>query len=905
MLTDPENLLLAYLHDPPDKALSIRDHVSRARDYAKALLERPVSEDEFARHADQVASAVERLPMPKFTADHPERAVGPVDGHLQVVHPLSGDWHPLSVSEHPPHDFIRGEFQRLAAVPDLRERFLACWRLLPERLAARFPWLDRLPADTRTPDHTIWNHLDITTGLRPAVAEAQGAAFLSFVLGPVQPFIAAARSVRDLWSGSMILSYLAFRAMMPVVEELGPTALVYPSLRETPLLDLWLRKKPELRKIMGKEPDVNVRKAPCLPHRFVAVVPSRLEGREEARNLARCCAEEALKAWKEIADAVKKELDHRWKGKPGWDRLWDTQIENYFDFRTAVLPCNEADDETLARLLAGSDTFSEAFPQAAAVRDLAEAIPEADRPSRYFQRSAGQWQHRLELSARLMEAQRSVRQVPAATPDEDVPPKCSVLGSYEQMGPAGLGESARFWDEAVEGFRKQTFDGVRLTARERFCAVSLVKRFCGPAFFGQELKLDRPERRFPDTATVAAATWLVQSRGRGFDWLDPDRVRDEHDRWSGQWLHWSTRNQDKDEIECPQEVFDQIKQARASAELKRPPAYYAILVMDGDDMGKWLSGQKSPQVREIMHPQLREQYFERLPRQDLVQKALNARRPVGPALHAAISEALANFALYVVPDVIQEHDGTLIYAGGDDVVALLPTGRALACARKLRRAFSGEQDVNNGADRGYYRVGVRDRLMMGREASLSAGLAVIHYKEDLRFALGEARRAEKRAKDGGKDALAVTVCRRSGEHGTALCGWDFVETVNRWVGKFKGDDSTPSREGASDRWAYHLKVELPTLRGLYALDPMAAEIRRQIRRAEKATQAAFPADDLEVAFRQYADFVLHGKRRPEDDAFRQAYPTAEEQERELCGRALEGFVALCQTASFLARGRDE
>ena len=44
-------------------------------------------------------------------------------------------------------------------------------------------------------------------------------------------FIESARSVRDLWSGSMILSWLTFQAMLPVVEQLGPTAVIYPLLR--------------------------------------------------------------------------------------------------------------------------------------------------------------------------------------------------------------------------------------------------------------------------------------------------------------------------------------------------------------------------------------------------------------------------------------------------------------------------------------------------------------------------------------------------------------------------------------------------------------------------------------------------------------------------------------------------
>jgi CRISPR-associated protein Cmr2 len=37
MAVNWSDLLLAYLHDPPDKALSIRGHVPRARDYAKIV----------------------------------------------------------------------------------------------------------------------------------------------------------------------------------------------------------------------------------------------------------------------------------------------------------------------------------------------------------------------------------------------------------------------------------------------------------------------------------------------------------------------------------------------------------------------------------------------------------------------------------------------------------------------------------------------------------------------------------------------------------------------------------------------------------------------------------------------------------------------------------------------------
>jgi CRISPR-associated protein Cmr2 len=877
-----EEQLLAYMHDPPDKALAIPGHGARARRYASVMLGRPVRLEDWEKHADHVAAAVERLPMPKAGSEA-ERAVGPLDHRLTVVHPLSGESHTIVVGD-VDENAVVAALQDLAGLPEPSERFLALWRLWPKRLAELHPSFARLPADTRTPDHTIWNHLDITAGMQPSLPN--NVAFLSFALGPVQSFIAAARTVRDLWSGSMILSYLAFQGMLPVIKKLGPASLVYPSLRGLPLLDLWLRKKTRIGSKV-EPPSTDVRKSPCLPNRFVAVVPWGQDG-DTAHELARSCQENAIMAWREMGSAVHRELMSRWQGQwPAWDKHWEEQVHDYFEVRTAVLPWNQAGDATLARLLTDASDFCKGFPEAEKVRRLAEAMPEADRPA-FAQRSAGQWQHRLELSARLMAAERGVRSVPAPTAGGLVPPKCSLLGSYEQMGPSGLDDSRRFWEQIAKEFQDHRIGGVRLGERERLCAVSLIKRFCGPAFFVEALELDDPRQlRLDDTATIAAARWLKEARDEGFSLLDPNQVRNRRrdGTWSGQWLHWSRENVDPDEEACPGDVFEQILRARASKKPGKVPAYYAVLQMDGDELGEWLSGTKSPSVEKVMHPKLRDEYFRKLPDQVHVTAALGARRPVGPALHAAISEALANFALHVVPAVVRKHHGTLIYAGGDDVLALLPTATALNCARELRHAFSGEPDVNGSADRGYFPADGRDLLMMGPTATVSAGLVVAHYKEDLRFVLNQARRAEKQAKEAGRNALQITVCRRSGEHTSALCPWDYVGRVTGWVKAFL--------DGASDRWAYHLKGELPTLQGV-GEPAMCAEIKRLVGRAEPETLAKLcpeqPKDAgqrLAESFVEYRSAQVNGQPR---------FATAAE--------ALANFITLCQTASFLARGRD-
>lgn len=892
---DWNDLLISFLHDPPDKALSIKGHENRAARYVSAAVGREVSRDELhggTRTEDILASIAERLPMPT-AGSQGERAVGQDNGRLTAFHPFSGSKIEFALDVRGLQESVVQE-QIEDAVKDLedpRQRFLAVWRLLPERLAARDSSYAHLPADTRIPDHTIWNHMDITAGLHPtpAVARAYQPAFLSFSLGRVQPFIAAARSVRDLWSGSAILSWLTFQGMLPLIRALGPTAFVFPSLRGVPLLDLWLRREAGLEEKLDA-PEVEARKAPCVPNRFLAIVPWGENG-SIAQNLARQCDESVQDGWKKLADSVREELNQRLsKGHPGWDKRWDEQIDSFFETRPAVLPWRESKDEIIANLF-GRRNFSQVYPDAAAVRGLGEAIPAADRPG-YPQDTVGRWQANVELSARLMESIRSVRHIPPPArnqnPEEPIPAKCTILGSYEQMGPEDFEGSRDFWEKAS---KQVSMQGVRLRQRERLCAVALAKRFAAPAFLCGELGLNPQQLRFPDMATVAAADWLKRAREMGID-LDTDRIRQEHDAWSGQWLHWPAQDSDPDEEPCPREVFELIHRARTNEDLGPPPAYSAVLAMDADSMGQWLRGDKSPPVRDVLHPRLLD-YYEGL---SGTAESLDARRPVGPALHAAISEALTNFAVHVVPQIVAGHSGTLIYSGGDDLLALLPVRTVLACARELRAAFCGEALNNGGANPGYYRTREnRDLLMMGPKATLSAGLAIFHHKEDLRLALDAARTSEATAKEAGRDALQFTVWRRSGEHASALCPWEMIAKLEEWIDAFE--------QGASSSWVYRLRTELPTLTGPdIPLEAVQAEIRRQVNRTGESTrellgsgEAADAGDRVAGALGEYREMLLSRIGEKQTDGV---------QANGGHKNFIEDFVTLIQSSSFLARGRD-
>lgn len=168
--------------------------------------------------------------------------------------------------------------------------------------------------------------------------------------------------------------------------------------------------------------------------------------------------------------------------------------------------------------------------------------------------------------------------------------------------------------------------------------------------------------------------------------------------------------------------------------------YFAILVADGDRMGKAITALTKPQQ------------------------------------HEQLSRALAAFATKV-EQVVAEHSGALIYSGGDDVLAFLPLDKALGCADDLRRAFTEELaglDLKEGAP------------------TLSVGVSVGHFGTALDRLLEWGRQAERLAKT-KRNALAVTLHTRSGgEAGiSTMAEWGdepVTERWNHWV--------TAYREGA-------------------------------------------------------------------------------------------------------------
>jgi hypothetical protein len=224
--------------------------------------------------------------------------------------------------------------------------------------------------------------------------------------------------------------------------------------------------------------------------------------------------------------------------------------------------------------------------------------------------------------------------------------------------------------------------------------------------------------------------------------------------------------------------------------------YFAVLALDGDEMGKWISGlhPKMPKLGDQLadyeeggQRKGAKVYFEENGLRDL----LGRKRPLSPSFHLQFSEMLANFGNFCVRRIVEAHDGRLIYAGGDDVLALLPAHQALACSRALRAAFRSEPDALNklrGAWRflngewvrgdvplfaceqpGFIRLATEapklegeptkfHAMVPGPAADCSVGIAIAHFKAPLQDVVRAAQAAEKRAKKQlGRSAVAVTL----------------------------------------------------------------------------------------------------------------------------------------------------
>ncbi|MCL6547238.1 MAG: type III-B CRISPR-associated protein Cas10/Cmr2, partial [Bryobacteraceae bacterium] len=647
---------------------------------------------------------------------------------------------------------------------DLRKIFLALWRFGPElkedKDSGKLGELWKLlPADTRVPDHSIWDHLDLTSAFAGAfAADPNGeAALLAMSIGPVQSFIAAARKTEDLWAGSHLLSRLAWETMKPVCEELGPDAVLFPRLRGIAQVDLWLIDQMKLPKDLFQDapwwnepPDANPLFAAALPNRFVAVVPaSRVE------ELAQRCKDHVrnwlLERGYETADHLLEEAGFRQKdeprdtSKPPYSQITE-QLSGFPEVHWAAAsfalapPRNVAKQtdldvsrlqEAMAPFFGVAPSEPAGFLTSDAWKLLSNEVS-LPRGIRLWSPNPGLLYPAIyDLTERVLAAAKSVRPFEQSVQEGW---RCTLTGETEWLTtdlahlniPKGSRKGRRD-EHCQERERVETLwtkiAGVRRAwakEGEHLGALPAIKRLW-PTLFSEEVRKytrQSAERFVVSTHTMALAHQLER-------WLAEDKqihlkLQEEMEtakvegaalprKLIRQTVNESVRDYLKaipaylDAMREPKEeeqtyaaavklVREAIASKESGAAAARLETYYALLMMDGDHMGAILSGEERTAISflQSFHPMVREG-FRRLSAGDSqLEKYGNQKRPVSPNRHLAISAALNDFSQIVAPHIVEvEHLGRLIYAGGDDVLAMLPVADVLSAMGRLRLAYSG------------------------------------------------------------------------------------------------------------------------------------------------------------------------------------------------------------------------
>lgn len=829
-MTDWKRKLAAFLHDPPSKCLDIATHGERSDAAFRQAGFTDAEVGEYFRHADHTAAAADRFPFPA------SRAAGLAcvfDGvRNQFRHPLSGDPLRFHAEFRSVEEGFEGENSMqpaLSFVPEKwdeatqwRARFFAHWRLWPQHATQRDYRLGFLPADTRLPDHTIWTHMQVVSALASCVEEDKvwRPAFLKFQLGPVQDFIAQARSTRDLWSGSYLLSWLMAAGLKKLSEWVGPDAVIYPALRGQPLFDLHWREELWSQVRIGDQPvwdSIEPRDkkldllTPNLPNVFLALVPAS-RGKKIAQAV-----EEAIRAeFAQIADSVWKACEaagltnHPEDGAfRNIDRRarFDRQIARFLSVAWQITPWTGSPEEALGQVQAlplSKDDQEQTLCNRVqtVIKAVTEQMPVEHRDQRYYTddqktrlNNVGvAWALFTALNSWQLDAVRQTRHFSAWS-----------AGGWE-TGAVCNKDSLTGKDEAVAGGRVWLARCDELAGRKEGTSLdrdhgALANRFKHDDWIGAITLVKR----------LWDLTYLEPKYG-----LQPLKMPNTH----GLARHEPLSNDD----DRREDDFERSEGER----------YFAVLAFDGDQIGKWIAGDKCPPFEKQLaaytdgsgNPSGALEYFTRESNPDgqgLLKERfaglLKTRRPVSPAYHLQFSEALSNFALAFARPIVEAFDGRLIYSGGDDVVALLPADTVLDCAQALYLAFTGSdalpgfvheaavrlKKINESAKRKvpyYQNLAAADHLFTrvapgflarkdvvdqegrpmpfivpGSQASASVGIAIAHFKSPLQDVVREAQRAEKRAKGDpaqgglGRSAVAVTLLKRSGETIEWGCQW--------------------------------------------------------------------------------------------------------------------------------------
>ncbi|MEW6185991.1 MAG: type III-B CRISPR-associated protein Cas10/Cmr2 [Thermodesulfobacteriota bacterium] len=777
------NKFAAYWHDPIDKVLDIRNHEKRAAEYF-GIFGEDMPNEPFWKTADTIASGFERGQVPSYSSDSQKNGAVDFAKEPVITHPTSGGdcrlkivGADLNIDAVYPNvkEFLETHIGKEAGKGDYANEFRGNYdrftvaRMLYSHLVLRFILAEkdigglgalwhRLPADSRFPDHSVWQHNALCSAISSCIelgGSVDQTGLMVFSITPVQGYISKARKLRDHWTGSVILSWLAFEGLRWIIENLGPDHILYPSLIDQPFICAYLedewKVKNNFKPVLWRNHPNDIA---SLPNKFLSIIPFN-----HADEVAVELKTHINKKWQDLSafsrDLLFDEINPQESEKEYIGDLFSRQTESFWNFQWAAARLAAIDDRQELKSLLDDKNWQNQFK----LFDIVEPLMKKkgynpENTSRGLLYSSS---HSLVQAALAAEKSRKTitRRV---EPGE----KCQMCGEFEVLhsishAQRSASDYSRHINEFWNKINKEWKSDIDFKENEKLCSICFIKRAVSRAVLrdkGHILSaVFKKTESFPSTTEIALYSYYKRENVT----IDGEK-----------------RNLAKELHNSPD---DKIKRKN----LKIRDRYYAILLMDGDYMGKLINGETIASTWEqIMHPCIVERLkgagfdsdYKDIWRLIFQSDEILKKRLITPAIHAAISEALGDFAIYGVAPIIEKYDGRLIYAGGDDVCAVMPIENVVAAAREIHDYYISIFRVidNEGKSKAVFKEWLISpgklsvNLGLGNEISISAGILICHHKESLAQMIEHAHEVlkTKAKKEMERNACAIELRKRHG-----------------------------------------------------------------------------------------------------------------------------------------------
>lgn len=783
----------AFLHDPIYKAFDIVGHEEEAGSKLGEVGLGEYKKNKLIKYADHIASAMSRIVVKDFSDNEQKSSKSKqiiVNFEETEFIDILDENKKVNIKHYFSEEKVKEDYQKIIdTVKDFNKdkqdkhdaayeaAYWFLWRFVP-----LIDGIEYLPADTRAPNHSIYDHLVQTSAVYACITDNKVPAFLLFTINPVQDFIKVARKTSDLWSGSYILSYLTFKAMEFIIDEYGPDHIIYPNLLFQPLVDKKIIEKLKdydflkdyVSKLQNNEEKLMIAN---FPNRFLAIIPFDV-------NIASKVEESFKNAIHELSEFISQKL-----GFTSYEKI-EEHLLSYFQIYWAILPWTDELDIS-SETKTSHEKAIENYRSLVSVSNDDELLKINDdelleivkflteNPAYKTTTKLGSvYSLLLVLVEKLLAARKSFRNPIKNLFYKSNGCKCTLCGEFNAI--------IKIQDLCKENRNYRSLINL-IQENEHLCGVCITKRLF-PLFADEKLGI---KLKFPSTSEMASIGTKIINKN-----IDPDFIKKIQEiqqkinqnsssvpklkcnplfNIDGQWL--IKENYDKKRIKREYGVEvdeDKLKEIKGDLEKYQinPSRYYAILMMDGDRIGKWLKGEFNLTIKQSIHRNVVNVIEKICP--DIIYK----KHPNSPSIHQLFSRRLSHFALEEVKKVVEdEFYGKVVYAGGDDVLALLPIDSVFACAYKLQESF---------------------KSTLSSKATASTGITIVHYKYPLYLAIEEARLTEKLAKNEfNRNSFCIKVIKNSGEIRITGGKWRLIPRLLNIIKMF--------REGeVSSRFAYKI-----------------------------------------------------------------------------------------------------